>query len=104
MRPTAAGMLSRLACTRAMSAGVDVAPLMVKAAVTHKQVQDEAFGSRRKVRSNLSSWSRTHYTMIFSDFILDATMIFARSGCSIMCVIRPSCWATPFVEQSATSR
>jgi hypothetical protein len=31
MYPTAAGLLSRLACARAMAAGVDVAPLMVKA-------------------------------------------------------------------------
>jgi len=42
MRPSAAGLLSRLACVRAISAGVEVAPLMVKAAVTRKQVEDES--------------------------------------------------------------
>jgi AraC-like DNA-binding protein len=42
MYPTAAGLLSRLACARAMAAGVDVAPLMVKAGVTRKQVQDDS--------------------------------------------------------------
>jgi AraC-like DNA-binding protein len=42
MYPTAVGVLSRLACTRAMSAGVDVAPLMVMAGVTHKQVLDDS--------------------------------------------------------------
>ena len=42
MRPSAAGLLSRLACARAMSAGIDVAPLMVKAAVTRKQVEDDS--------------------------------------------------------------
>jgi AraC-like DNA-binding protein len=41
MRPSAAGVLSRLACARAVSAGIDVAPLMVKAAVTRKQVEDQ---------------------------------------------------------------
>jgi hypothetical protein len=34
MHPSTAGTLSRLACARAMSAGIDVAPLMVKAGVT----------------------------------------------------------------------
>ena len=85
MRPSTTGTLSRLACTRAVSAGIDVEPLMLKAAVTRKQVEDQAFGSRRKVRSNLSNWLQTHCTMIFSDFILHATLIFARSGYSIMC-------------------
>jgi AraC-like DNA-binding protein len=42
MRPSATGMLSRLACARAMSAGIDVAPLMVKAGVTRKQVEDDS--------------------------------------------------------------
>jgi Arabinose-binding domain of AraC transcription regulator, N-term len=42
MCPTADGLLSRLASARAMAAGVDVAPLMVKAAVTRKQVEDES--------------------------------------------------------------
>src|SRR5882672_12842277 len=42
MCPTAAGTLSRLACARAMSAGVDVEPLMVKAGVTRKQVEDDS--------------------------------------------------------------
>jgi AraC-like DNA-binding protein len=42
MRPSAAGTLSRLACARAMSAGIDVAPLMVKAGVTRKQVEDDS--------------------------------------------------------------
>jgi AraC-like DNA-binding protein len=42
MRPSAAGTLSRLACAHAMSAGVDVAPLMVKAGVTRKQVEDDS--------------------------------------------------------------
>ena len=41
MRPSAAGLLSRLACARAISAGIDVAPLMVKAAVTRRQVEDQ---------------------------------------------------------------
>src|SRR5262245_4296316 len=41
-RPSAAGLLSRLACARAISAGIDVAPLMVKAAVTRKQVEDDS--------------------------------------------------------------
>src|SRR5262245_44739680 len=41
MRPSAAGTLSRLACARAMSAGIDVEPLMVKAGVTRKQVEDD---------------------------------------------------------------
>jgi AraC-like DNA-binding protein len=42
MRPSAAGTLSRLACAHAMSAGIDVAPLMVKAGVTRKQVEDDS--------------------------------------------------------------
>jgi AraC-like DNA-binding protein len=42
MRPSTAGMLSRLACARAMSAGIDVAPLMVKAGVTRQQVEDDS--------------------------------------------------------------
>ena len=42
MRPSAAGLLSRLACLRALSAGIDVAPLMVKAAVTRQQVEDQS--------------------------------------------------------------
>jgi AraC-like DNA-binding protein len=42
MRPSAAGLLSRLACARALSAGIDVAPLMVKAAVTRQQVEDQS--------------------------------------------------------------
>jgi AraC-like DNA-binding protein len=42
MCPTADGLLSRLASARAVSAGIDVAPLMVKAAVTRKQVEDES--------------------------------------------------------------
>jgi AraC-like DNA-binding protein len=42
MCPSAAGTLSRLACARAMSAGIDVAPLMMKAGVTRKQVEDDS--------------------------------------------------------------
>src|SRR5215467_9754048 len=42
MRPSAAGLLSRLAYVRALSAGIDVAPLMVNAAVTRKQVEDQS--------------------------------------------------------------
>ena len=42
MRPSAAGLLSRLACARAVSAGIDVEPLMVKAGVTRKQVEDHS--------------------------------------------------------------
>jgi AraC-like DNA-binding protein len=42
MRPSAAGTLSRLACARAVSAGTDVAPLMVKAGVMHRQVEDDS--------------------------------------------------------------
>src|SRR5262245_32837843 len=41
MRPSAVGTLSRLACARAVSAGIDVAPLMAKAGVTRKQVEDQ---------------------------------------------------------------
>jgi AraC-like DNA-binding protein len=40
-RPSAAGTLSRLACARAREAGIDVAPLMVKAGVTSRQVEDD---------------------------------------------------------------
>src|SRR5215475_4461800 len=39
--PKAEGTLSRLACERARAAGVDVAPLMVKAGVTRRQVEEE---------------------------------------------------------------
>jgi len=42
MRPSAAGLLSRLACSRAISAGIDVTPLMVEAALTRKQVEDDS--------------------------------------------------------------
>jgi AraC-like DNA-binding protein len=42
MRPSAAGTLSRLACARAKEAGIDVAPLMVKAGVTRQQVEDDS--------------------------------------------------------------
>jgi len=42
MRPSTAGILSRLACARAMSAGIDVAPLMMKAGVTRQQVEDQS--------------------------------------------------------------
>src|SRR5436309_7726603 len=42
MCPTAAGTLSRLACAHAMCAGIDVAPLMVKAGVTRRQVEDDS--------------------------------------------------------------
>jgi len=39
--PSAAGTLSRLACARAKEAGIDVAPLMAKAGVTSRQVEDD---------------------------------------------------------------
>jgi AraC-like DNA-binding protein len=42
--PSAAGTLSRLACARAMSAGIDVAPLMAKAGVTRRQIDEEDVG------------------------------------------------------------
>ena len=42
MRPSAVGTLSRLACARAVSAGIDVAPLMMKAGVTRKQIEDDS--------------------------------------------------------------
>jgi len=42
MYPSAAGTLSRLACARAVFAGIDVAPLLVKAGVTRKQVEDQS--------------------------------------------------------------
>ena len=38
---SAAGTLSRLACARAREAGIDVAPLMKKAGVTCRQVEDD---------------------------------------------------------------
>jgi AraC-like DNA-binding protein len=41
LRPHAAGTLARLACTRAREAGIDVAPLMAKADVTRRQVEDD---------------------------------------------------------------
>ena len=41
MRPHAAGMISRLACARAREAGIDVAPLMAKAGVTSRQVEND---------------------------------------------------------------
>jgi AraC-like DNA-binding protein len=40
--PSAAGVLSRLACAQARAAGIDVAPLMVKAGVTRQQVEDDS--------------------------------------------------------------
>jgi AraC-like DNA-binding protein len=40
-RPSAAGVLSRLASARAKDAGIDVAPLMAKAGVTNEQVEDD---------------------------------------------------------------
>jgi hypothetical protein len=40
-RPSAAGTLSRLACARAREAGIEVAPLMAKAGVTSRQVEDD---------------------------------------------------------------
>ena len=40
--PSAAGTLSRHACARARAAGIDVAPLMVKAGVTRQQVEDDS--------------------------------------------------------------
>jgi AraC-like DNA-binding protein len=40
--PNAAGTLSRLASARARAAGIDVAPLMVKAGVTGQQVEDDS--------------------------------------------------------------
>jgi AraC-like DNA-binding protein len=40
-RPRAEGTLSRLASARARDAGIDVAPLMVKAGVTRQQVEEE---------------------------------------------------------------
>jgi AraC-like DNA-binding protein len=42
MCPSAAGTLSRLAWARAVSAGIDAEPLMVKAGVTRKQLEDES--------------------------------------------------------------
>src|SRR3954453_3852016 len=42
MRPCAAGLLSRLALARAISAGIDVEPLMVKAGLTRKQIEDQS--------------------------------------------------------------
>lgn len=41
MRRSAAGTLSRLACARARAAGIEVAPLMEKAGVTSRQVEDD---------------------------------------------------------------
>jgi AraC-like DNA-binding protein len=41
MRPHAAGTLARLACARAREAGIDVGPLMAKAGVTRRQVEDD---------------------------------------------------------------
>jgi AraC-like DNA-binding protein len=40
--PSAVGTLSRLACARAVSAGIAVEPLIVKAGVTRKQVEDQS--------------------------------------------------------------
>jgi AraC-like DNA-binding protein len=40
--PSAAGTLSRLASARAVSAGIDVTPLMMKAGLTRKQVEDDS--------------------------------------------------------------
>src|SRR5262245_20049782 len=42
MPPRAAGTLSRLACARASTAGIDVASFMVKAGVTRQQVEDDS--------------------------------------------------------------
>jgi hypothetical protein len=39
--PHAAGTLARLACTHAKEAGIDVAPLMAKANVTSRQIEDD---------------------------------------------------------------
>src|SRR5215831_2206131 len=40
-RPMAEGTLSRLASARARAAGIDVAPLMAKAGITRRQVEEE---------------------------------------------------------------
>jgi hypothetical protein len=83
MRPSAAGTLSRLACARAREAGIEVAPLMAKAGVTSRQVEDDNVWLSVQGQIKFLERSRTHCRMIFSDFILRATLIFARSGCSI---------------------
>src|SRR5215470_8992779 len=40
-RPMAEGKLSRLACARALVAGIDVTPLMMKAGVTRQQLEEK---------------------------------------------------------------
>src|SRR5262245_58238735 len=42
MCPCAAGLLSRLTCARAISAGIDVEPLMAKAGITRKQIEGQS--------------------------------------------------------------
>jgi AraC-like DNA-binding protein len=63
MFPSAAGTVSRLACARAMSAGIDVAPLMVKAGVTRKQVEDDSV--RIAVKSQIK------FVELIADALLD---------------------------------
>jgi Arabinose-binding domain of AraC transcription regulator, N-term len=41
--PTAENTLARLACARATAAGIDAAPLMVKAGLTRQQVEEHDF-------------------------------------------------------------
>jgi hypothetical protein len=44
--PSAAGMISRLACTRAREAGIDVAPLMEKPMLRVGRLKMMMFGSQ----------------------------------------------------------
>ena len=59
-RPSAAGMLSRLACARAEAAGIEVAQLMAKAGVKSQQIEDD------KV------WLAVESQIKFVDLIADA--------------------------------
>jgi AraC-like DNA-binding protein len=62
-RPNAAGMLSRLACARAKAAGIDVAPLMMKAGVTSQQIEDD--------RVWLSVESQIRFVELIADALQD---------------------------------
>jgi len=94
-RPMAEGKLSRLACARARAAGVDVAPLMVKAGVTPLQLeeedvwlaaegqiklveliaealQDDLFGFHLACEADLRGVGLLYYVLNSSDYLVDA--------------------------------
>ena len=102
--PSAMGVLTRLACERAVQQGVEGDLLLREAGLKHQQIADFSPVSRSKVRSDSSNLLRRLSRTKVSDFTSLRNSICAWEVCFITCWLRLTLSARLCSGERATAR